>query len=316
MNSRNCPLCNCNNKTIIMKLDTSLISNINNTYRRDVFKSVMHGLESFLTYSKCKNCGMVYCEHCWDENTLNKVYTEVINHDLSKEKILNIDKRRRLLTEWNNILWCLNYTGRKSLNGIKLIDYGCGWGDFMDTVSGYGISCIGFEQDPIKVEFTKKRGHIIITNHSDIRDFGRVDIFVINSVLEHVQDVDFIMKLARNLLKSDGILVLEIMDYRSKYIHKNIISLKKHLSLFSKNFNPVEHVNIFEYNTVMALLKKYHFTLIATNKIFFYIFQPIIRSFSLEVLNAFERLSSKIFKSNDRSITIYALKKSGNFIAD
>ena len=67
MNKRNCPVCDHNETVVIMRFTPELLSEVNETYRLEVLREAVNGKEEFLTYSKCRNCGMVYCENVWDD---------------------------------------------------------------------------------------------------------------------------------------------------------------------------------------------------------------------------------------------------------
>ena len=309
MNKRNCPVCGSNAADIIMTFTAELLAEINPTYRIDEFKAIMSDKEHMLTYSKCRKCKMVYCETLWDGMTLKKVYDDVIDHEKSKEKTLSIRKRMSLCRTWMHILRIFNLMGRMSLKDVRIIDYGCGWGDFLDTVHGFGINVIGFDNDSIKSRFAEELGYRIVNNVEELELFAPVDVFIMNSVLEHLQDVNFIMDLAKKVLGAGGLLVLGVMDYRSRFINRNIRQLRNNLPALTKNLNPVEHVNIYDYKSVVATLEKFKFRVISTEASLSLSDAPLIRD-SLGVLRAFnylERLSTKIIKGRNIGITVYAV---------
>ena len=160
MNKRNCPVCDSTEAVVIMRFTPELLSGVAPTGRLKEFKieevkNIIKGKAEFLTYSKCRNCGMVYSEHIWDDNTLRKAYVDAIDHTQNKDGILLINKRLSLARIWTNILRTLKLLGKEKLGDLKIIDFGCGWGDFLDTVQGYGVNAVGYDLDSDKTELAK-----------------------------------------------------------------------------------------------------------------------------------------------------------------
>lgn len=308
MQKRSCPVCKTSDSNIIMKFTPEVITEMNNTYRPEIFRELINNEHDLLHYSQCNACHAIYTDHLWDNEFLSKVYDNVINHDKSYQKVLSISKRMELLREWMGILRVLHFNGNRKLEGLKLIDYGCGWGDFLDTVWGYGIQPAGFDQDKKKIAGAKSRGHKIYDTLEELKSFGPVDVFVMNSVLEHLQDVDSTLSFAKGLLNDDGIIVILVMDYRDGFIKRNINNLKKNKPAITKNLNPIEHVNIYNYHTLYKTLTNAGFKFITTGVSLTFTDYPFLRNsyFILKLANLFERISAKYINSFELGITMYA----------
>lgn len=311
MEKRKCPVCNCGKSYLLMKFTPELLAAINSTCDLEQLQKSLEGKEEFLTYSKCLECGMIFCENLWDESTLKNVYQNAIDHNKSRDKILSIDKRLMLINTWNNVLRIFKLLGKNILNNIKIIDYGCGWGDFLDATYGYGIDALGYDEDIEKIKLSKMRGHKIAENIDQLKDYGPVDVFVMNSVLEHIQDVEGTFNLISEVLVSGGLLVFSVMDYRSKYIEKNINMLKSGLPSLTKNLNPIEHVNIYNYKSVLLTLQQYNFKFLSTRHVLYLTDTYLARnrmSF-IKVMNFIERISSSIITGKEIGIQVYALNQ-------
>ena len=311
MNKRNCPVCDCSKTVVIMRFTPELLSEVNATYRLEVFKEALKGKEEFLTYSKCRNCGMVYCENVWDDDTLHKVYSETIGHARSKDRILLINKRASLARIWTNILRTLKLLGKEKLGDLKIIDFGCGWGDFLDTAQGHGVSVIGYDADSKKTALAKERGHKIVEDVDELKSFGPVDVVVMFSVLEHLQDVKNSLNLVKELLKPGGLFVFSVMDYRSIYIKKNVNRLKNNLPALTKDLNPVEHVNLYNYKAVMRTVKKYNFDFLSSDNVLcltdFYKMRNSMGA--VRFFNWVEWLSTKVIVWAELAVTSYVVNK-------
>jgi len=311
MNKRNCPVCDSNETVVIMRFTPELLSEVNETYRLEVLREAVKGKEEFLTYSKCRNCGMVYCENVWDDDTLGKVYSDTIDHTKSKDRILLINKRASLARIWTNILRTLKLLGTEKLGDLRIIDFGCGWGDFLDTAEGYGVNIIGYDTDSKKTALAKERGHIIVEDIDELKSFGPADVVVMFSVLEHLQDVESSLNLVKELLKPGGLFVFSVMDYRSMYIKKNVKRLKNNLPALTKYLNPVEHVNLYNYKAVISTVKKYKFDFVSSDcALCITDFYKMRNSMgAIKFFNWLEWLSTKVIVWAELAITAYVVNK-------
>lgn len=311
MNKRNCPVCDRSEAVVIMRFTPELLSEINPTYSLEEFKNIVKGKEEFLTYSRCRNCGMVYCENIWEDNTLRRVYVDAIDHTQNKDGILLIKKRMSLARIWTNILRTLKLLGREKLGDLKVIDFGCGWGDFLDTVAGYGVNVMGYDLDSEKTELAKERGHKIVEDINELKSFGPVDVVVMLSVLEHLQDVKYSLKLVKDLLKRGGLFVFSVMDYRSIYIKRNVRRLKNNLPTITRNLNPVFHVNIYDYKSVRRTIKNNNFDFVASDCVLsltdFYKMRNSM--WPVRFFNWVEWLSTKVIVWEGLGMAAYAIKK-------
>lgn len=311
MKKRNCPVCDSMEAKIIMSFTPELLTEVNKSYRPEVLKEAVKGKEEFITYSKCRNCSMVYCENVWDDNTLKKIYEDTIDHAIGEDAAVSIQKRMSMNRIWMNILRILRLLGKKKIEDFKIIDYGSGWGDFLDVVDVFGVSVIGYERDSMRIAFAKERGQRIVTDIDELKSFGPVDVIVMTSVLEHLQDVDDVLNLTKEILRPGGLFVFSVMDYRPRYLKKNINRLKKKLPALTKNLNPIEHVNIYDYKSVMATLDKYNYEFISTGYVLHLTDNLFMRNSMgfIKYLNWIEWLSTYFITWKDLSIAVYLLNK-------
>ncbi|HIJ53921.1 MAG TPA: class I SAM-dependent methyltransferase [Planctomycetes bacterium] len=316
MNKRNCPVCDSTEAVVIMRFTPESLYVVAPPYRLEEFKieefkNIIKGKEEFLTYSKCRNCGMVYCEYIWDDDTLRRAYLDSINHAQNKDGILLINKRLSLARMWANILRTLKLLGKEKLEDLKIIDFGCGWGDFLDTVQGYGVNAVGYDLDSEKTEFATERGQRIIGDISELKSFGPVDVVVMLSVLEHLQDVKNSLNLVKELLKRGGLFVFSVMDYRSIYIKRNVNRLKNNLPTLTRNLNPVFHVNIYDYKSIMRTIKNNNFDFVSTDNVLSLTDFYKMRNSMLPArfFNWVEWLSTKVIVWGELGIAAYVVNK-------
>jgi len=307
MKVRNCPVCDMKNAKVIMRFTPELICAMNATYDVDRFKDVVRGKEDLLTYSQCQECGMIYCENVWNNETLRRVYEDVIIQEKSRRKTMAVRKRLGQVQNWKNVLTLLLLMGKKELRNIKIIDYGCGWGDLLGVIYCEGVEVLGYDKYVAKTAIPLGKKELYARSIEELKSFGPVDVLFMTSVLEHLQDTGKALRMAKSLLKRNGIIVIRVMDYRSVYIKKNIYRLRNNLPALSKNLNPIEHVNLYDYDSVCATLKKHDFKLLSTGTILRLSDFAVIPKglWLIRYLNKVEKLSSRLIKGKELMITAY-----------
>lgn len=314
LSKRSCPLCRNQDAVPRMHFTPEGISALNATYDVKSFKSHLLGYEEYLAYHQCQRCRMIYCETNWPDEVLGKVYEQTIDHKKSYEKTFQLQKRLYVVRQWERILTMLAIQGRKSVEGLKVFDFGCGWGDALDAIKGSGVEVSGFEQDRLKIKEALKAGNSIIQDPAQLKEMPLVDVFILNAVVEHVQNVPEIMSLAHSKLKEGGILVFSTMDFRPAFVEKNIQAMKQGKPMLSQHFNPVEHVNIYDFFTVKKTLKAYRFRYFASENVMKWAALPLpyLRNSRrwIHLLNQIEHTAASICQQGERSITVYARKVS------
>ena len=258
-----------------MRFNPEMIASLNASYHLDIFKKSLQSYEDGLTYSKCLSCGMIYCPIEWPDVILSSVYQETIDHEQSRKKTQTVEKKLTMVREWEIILRLMAIHGQKSISDLKLVDYGCGWGDFLETVKGPGVEAVGFETDRIKAGHAMEKGLTLLGSVEALKQRAPFDVFVMNAVIEHVQNVRALLNLAVEVLKPGGMLVVSTMDFRPRFIQANLQSIMNNRKPLSMYLNPVEHVNVYDYTSVMKTLQKHSLEVLATRSVMEYANMPI-----------------------------------------
>ncbi len=308
---RKCP--NCGSMTIKaeMKFRLEQIYNLNESYNLDLFKKTFTEYEDNIIYNICNECSLVYSKFIWPDSLLNEVYSNIINHDRSRQKIYDINKTLELVREWNSILRVLKFLGKKRTDELRILDFGCGWGDFIHVIDCRGVQIYGFDEDKIKIDEAKKNGCKIFSSIDDLKNNKPFDVIILNSVLEHIQDVNGVLQLLYELLNTNGLLITLVMDYRPRFIKLNYESIKKGELPLTKNLNPIEHVNIYSYKTLKENLKANNFELLTTGVSLSATNIPFVRNSwgILKLITQMEKLTSKIVAGRNMDITVYSIKR-------
>lgn len=136
----------------------------------------------------------------------------------------------------------------------RVLDYGCGNGSLLDNLNALGWECYGLEVDPKAVAFCKEKG--LNVNLGDIPSQNYADDFfdaiTINHVIEHVHEVDELLKSCYPKLKKGGKLVIATPNTKSwqrRLYKENWFQLDppRHLHLFNpENLETVVKRNQFD----------------------------------------------------------------------
>tara|TARA_E500000178_G_C17036389_1_gene763649 strand:- start:4623 stop:5609 length:987 start_codon:yes stop_codon:yes gene_type:complete len=139
----------------------------------------------------------------------NKKYADIIYEKYSQLNIRkNMEKtskyRLRMMEERFNYCVKSNF---KKIKSIKLLDYGCGNGLFLDYLKKKGISGTGIEIDEANSQKLVNKKIKFFRNINEVES-NKFDICVMFDVLEHLTNPIRDLLKIRNKLKKKGIIVI------------------------------------------------------------------------------------------------------------
>ncbi len=104
----------------------------------------------------------------------------------------------------------LRLLGTAGLRDTVLMDVGCGAGSFLDLVKGFCRTTIGIEPTPSLRAALVAKGHLAFPYCHKVPNtwIGLVDVAVLFSVIEHVEDPVALLRDVRLFLKPSGRLLL------------------------------------------------------------------------------------------------------------
>lgn len=120
---------------------------------------------------------------------------KIISGDPSYER--TIDLKRRLS----------NYS--QFYLGKKIIEFGCGSGDFLRSVTSKSDECCGVEIQKDYIDYLKDNGINCIENLSELKDNLYDSVFAFHSV-EHLNDPISSLKEIKKKLNKNGVAVIEV----------------------------------------------------------------------------------------------------------
>jgi 2-polyprenyl-3-methyl-5-hydroxy-6-metoxy-1,4-benzoquinol methylase len=195
--------------------------------------------EGYLEALKCKQCGMISVNPHFSEKGLDYFYNNYFENRLNFVDLKDKRKEMYLLDrDWIN----------KYITAGKVLDIGCGGGEFLGTFSdqwekcGIDLTDDALEHARIEYGISTYKGKIWET------DVGyNYDLVMLRGVIEHFRDPITVLKKAVEVLKPGGYLYLTATpagDSFAFYVYRE----KWHL------FTPLEHIHFFTVELLTRVL--------------------------------------------------------------
>lgn len=132
---------------------------------------------------------------------------------------------------------------------ITFLDLGGGLGYYTKAAAENNLHSILVEKDPVSIQFAKK--HLKLENiiEKDLSEFfnsneGQYDIVFFRHVIEHIKNPSSIIQGISNLLKTNGILIIETDNNAGiEILFKKGVS-KFYFELYKKNFKEISLFNL------------------------------------------------------------------------
>lgn len=123
------------------------------------------------------------------------------------EKVYQLVKKKTLNDK-------IGWIKSKHSNIQKILDIGCGTGDFLFRANQEGWKVFGFEPNE-KAKAISKSKNINLIDDLDSFEKHTFDVITMWHVLEHVPDLDKQIKQIKSLLKPNGILIIAVPNFKS-----------------------------------------------------------------------------------------------------
>ena len=164
---------------------------------------------------ECLNCGLLYTMPRPDKEKIGAYYKSEAYYSHQENKKGFIPKVYERVKSIN-----LKYKYRLATSGMqsgKLLDIGCGVGDFLHTAEMHGWECIGVEpsEDAKTIAQKRMKGTIITSEELESFSDGAFDVITMWHVLEHVDDLRWQVAQLQRLVKPSGRVVIAVPNYKS-----------------------------------------------------------------------------------------------------
>ena len=289
-----CPI--CNNKNLSIKLKSC-----------DYFLS-----QQPFNIVECNECGFLFTNPRPVESDAAQYYEseEYLSHNQEQKSLLNLMYKVVKSFTIKNKAFLI----AKNSKDKKILDIGCGTGDFLNVLQKRGYDVIGVEPNKMARESAQAQYglniHSTISNDS-IKE-NSVDIITMWHVLEHVYMLNESLMRIKKSLTNNGTLIVALPNPDSYDA--------KHYKRFWAAYDLPRHLYHFRKENVQILFEKYGFELQKIKPMIFDAFYVGILSErykqnSMVYLKAFYRATLSNFKAffgnrnYSSQIYIFKLKK-------
>jgi SAM-dependent methyltransferase len=202
-----------------------------------------------LALVRCRSCDLRFTNPRPSQELLERFYQGATYccHEPAPGADADTNKMKRLVTllaEW-----------APRRQPIRLLDFGCGAGDFLAHAAGSGWDVTGYEPGRRGRENCRARGLNVVGRLEDLPP-GRFDVVTLNHVFEHLADHRATLDGLRQLLAPEGCLYIQVPNARSLRARLSLPILSKRWG-FDERYRafPI-HLTYFQAGTLRRLLEQ------------------------------------------------------------
>ena len=207
----------------------------------------------------CEDCGLLYTSPRPVPEKIGEYYKSEAYYSHQENKIGLIPRIYESVKKVN-----LKHKVNLAIGGLekgKLLDIGCGVGDFLQQIESKGWQCTGIEPSEDAAKIAKKRIQATIYKPEEIDTLidETYDVITMWHVLEHVDDLRTEVEQLFRLLKKGGRLVIALPNYKSydaTYYQDKWAA-----------YDVPRHLNHFDKQTIVNIFNTKGLKLIKINKL-------------------------------------------------
>lgn len=241
MNTNKCPWCESERTQIHLWLKDEFLTK-----------------EEFQIY-ECLRCGLLFTEPRPSKDKIGEYYKsqEYYSHQENKKgfipklyesiKLINIKHKYKIAT--------------KGVKVGKMLDIGCGVGDFLHRAEQNGWDCTGVEPSEEAKTIAQKRIKAKIIPGNDLEKIPNetYDVITMWHVLEHVDDIKWQVAQLQRLIKKEGRIIIAVPNYKS-------YDAKFYKDKWAA-YDVPRHLNHFNKETIVKIFKTNGLKLVASDKL-------------------------------------------------
>ena len=169
---------------------------------------------------RCLNCNLIKLSPFPKISYETKQYRNLYNHGLKKKNYLKFSN-----VEQKPEFFSIN---RKSLFNKTVLDYGCGYGFFLDNIKKTAKKTLAIEPQKNFQNLIKGKGHELVDHkYPNNKYLNFVDVVTSFGVIEHINDPLKYLKLSFKLLKKNGLFYVFTDNFDDILMHANLKEFKE-----------------------------------------------------------------------------------------
>jgi 2-polyprenyl-3-methyl-5-hydroxy-6-metoxy-1,4-benzoquinol methylase len=248
-----------------MKINTISIKQCNNCHSVDAKEIARTKDFEYLScdnefiYVQCSNCQLVYLKNRPALEELSIIYPPSYNPYQFDKKLGKFINSLRNYVQKGKIKAVKRYASK----GAYIVDVGCGGGQFLSLMKKYGdkswkLAGVDFSEQAINS--LKIKGIQAFKGRFEEMAWERdkPDIIVLNQVIEHLDDPASVIEKAYNILKPNGVLIIETpsIDGYDAVLFK---------SQYWGGYHSPRHWTLYNEETLRFILENKKFQIIETS---------------------------------------------------
>jgi SAM-dependent methyltransferase len=158
---------------------------------------------------------------------------------------------------------CLQHLDKIAPGGGRLLDVGCGTGEFVAQALSHGWSAVGIESSNVASQFAREHNHVPVHNVVlETAPFapGSFDVVTLLDVLEHLLDPQAEITRVHRLIKPGGMAVVRVPNTLFHLPKARMCAL---LKVSDSNLEIPHHLNHFTPPTLSRLLRTVGFEVLS-----------------------------------------------------
>ena len=201
------------------------------------------------SFVQCKDCAQMFHKYIlspeWNEVRFESWMTADAMEKFSEPKNTietNFNKTKQHVT---HILRLEKMTQKiRGNKPVRILDFGCGWGDFLATADRFGF--IGYGVDRSSARRKLGQHGVIFQDIEELKnERNSFHVITLFEVLEHLDTPLTVLKSLSKLIVPGGILVLETPDCAGVTNIKDMTTYRK--------IHPLDHINAFTSETLSSI---------------------------------------------------------------
>lgn len=251
-----CPSCHSTNLKSIYCLEfknEKIASFLKNYYKNKIRINDLGNNQFNLI--KCSCCTLIFQEQILDDEGMSKLYDQFIDPKFS------LQKRESANLSYFNSLYLDAFKSTKiserifklKPKEINTLDFGMGWGHWSYAAKACGLNIYGAELSLLRKNFAEKNGIQVIDPFK--KEFNEFFHFInTDQVFEHLSDPYELLHNLVKSLKKNGVIKIFVPTTFKSYLRLKFF--KKDWRPRHDAFHPLEHINSFNYNSLLKLTQK------------------------------------------------------------